>query len=61
VHDLRGRLVWCSPQVRQDAGAQAFRWDGRGDDGRAVAAGIYLYAIELDGAPAGTGKLSLIK
>ncbi len=61
VHDLRGRLVWCSPQVRQEAGAQAFRWDGRGDDGRAVAAGIYLYAIELDGAPAATGKLSLIK
>jgi hypothetical protein len=61
VHDLRGRLVRCSPQVRQETGRQAFLWDGRSDDGRAVAAGVYFYSVELNGVPAATGKLSLIK
>ena len=49
IHDVRGRLVrrW-SPSV----GARArVSWDGRRDDGRPVASGIYFLRVESPGAP----------
>lgn len=46
VFDLRGRLVRTlldAPSLPR--GDHAATWDGRGDDGRAVAAGTYLYEL----------------
>lgn len=46
VYDLRGRLVReLLPASLLAAGPHAVAWDGRGDDGRAAAAGVYLYEL----------------
>jgi len=45
VYDLRGALVrrlWEGPAA---AGGHAVSWDGRGEDGRAVPPGVYVYRL----------------
>ena len=49
VHDVLGRRVrqvWDGP-LR--AGSHRFVWDGRDEAGKAVAAGVYVYRVEMDG------------
>ena len=49
VHDVlgrRGRQVWQGPL---GAGPHRFTWDGRDEAGKGVAAGIYVYRVEVDG------------
>ena len=49
VHDVLGRQVrqvWEGPL---GAGSHRFTWDGRDEVGRAVAAGVYIYRVEIDG------------
>ncbi len=49
VHDVLGRRVrqvWEGP-LR--AGSHRFVWDGRDEAGKAVAAGVYIYRVEMDG------------
>ena len=49
VHDVLGRRVrqvWDGP-LR--AGSHRFVWDGRDEAGKAVAAGVYIYRVEMDG------------
>jgi hypothetical protein len=41
IYDVRGRLVRTLVDKKRPAGHQIFRWDGRDDDGRAVASGTY--------------------
>ena len=31
------------------AGRHRFTWDGRDEKGKAVAAGVYIYQVEIDG------------
>jgi hypothetical protein len=45
VHDLSGRLVRRLAERFRDAGVHDVTWDGRDEDGRAVAAGIYLVRV----------------
>lgn len=47
VYDLAGRLVrqLVAGQVR-DSGRHILQWDGRNDDGRAMASGVYLYRLQ---------------
>ncbi len=61
IHDLRGRLVRRDGGRRLDAGDVAWSWNGRDDAGGPAAAGSYLYRILVDGRPAGSGKLSLVR
>ena len=49
VFDLRGRLVRILVNGEQPAGVHEFRWDGRDAKGRAVAAGVYPYRLEVGG------------
>ena len=49
VYDVLGRRVrqvWDGPL---GAGTHRFVWDGRDAAGKAVAAGVYIYQVEIDG------------
>ena len=41
VYDVLGRRV--------RAGSNRFTWDGRDEEGKGVAAGVYIYKVEIDG------------
>jgi len=55
VYDLRGQLVRTLLRGQREAGPQRVLWDGRGDDGRNVASGVYLVRA------AGAGVLEFTK
>lgn len=46
IFDAKGRLVNTLADTGFEAGSHALTWNGRGDDGRAVASGIYHYVLE---------------
>ena len=49
VYDVLGRRVqqvWDGPL---GAGTHRFTWDGRDEAGKGVAAGVYIYKVEVDG------------
>ncbi|MYC72855.1 MAG: T9SS type A sorting domain-containing protein [Gemmatimonadetes bacterium] len=49
VYDVLGRRVRQVWQGPLGAGSYRFTWDGRDEQGKAVAAGVYLYQVEVDG------------
>ena len=49
VHDVLGRRVRQVWQGPLGAGQHRFVWDGRDEAGKAVAAGVYVYRVEMDG------------
>ena len=49
VHDVLGRRVHQVWQGPLGAGQHRFTWDGRDEAGKAVAAGVYVYRVEIDG------------
>jgi hypothetical protein len=49
IYDLAGRLVLTLVEGEMDAGNHTVRWDGRSQDGVAVASGVYLYRLEIPG------------
>jgi len=49
VHDVLGRQVRQVWQGPLGAGSHRFVWDGRDEAGKAVAAGVYIYRVEMDG------------
>ena len=49
LYDVLGhrvRRLWQGPL---GAGRHRFVWDGRNEEGKAVAAGVYIYKVEVDG------------
>lgn len=60
IHAVDGRLVRRLWDGRLDAGPWSGMWDGRDDDGRAVAAGIYLVRVRMAGAAAAT-RVALVR
>ena len=49
MYDVLGRRVRQVWQGPLGAGSHRFMWDGRDEAGKAVAAGVYLYRVEVDG------------
>ena len=49
VYDVLGRRVRQVWQGPLGAGSHRFVWDGRDEAGKDVAAGVYLYQVEIDG------------
>jgi len=47
VFDLRGRKVRTLVNTQQTAGSHKEFWDGRDDDGRIVASGVYICALQV--------------
>ncbi|MDZ4805438.1 MAG: FlgD immunoglobulin-like domain containing protein [Candidatus Eisenbacteria bacterium] len=60
VFDLNGRLVRRLVDGVQPAGRQSVTWDGRGDDGAAVANGLYFAQLVNDGRVV-KRKLTILK
>ncbi len=49
LYDVNGRLVRTLVDGRVDVGQHSVRWDGRTDNGRAVASGVYFMRLEAPG------------
>ena len=49
VYDVLGRRVRQLWQGPLGAGAHRFTWDGRDEEGKGVAAGVYIYKVEIEG------------
>lgn len=60
IHDVAGRLVRRLVDEDAAAGPHEARWDGRNDQGRAVANGVYFYRMETEGWQ-GQQKLLLVR
>jgi len=62
IFNLAGQQVATLVEGVREAGAYTVRWDGRDDDGRALASGVYLYRLRVgDGKQVATRKLLLIR
>lgn len=61
ILDLRGRAIWVSSPRQGIQGTNRILWNGRHSHGPAASAGTYIFAIEVQGSVAATGKLSLVK
>jgi flagellar hook assembly protein FlgD len=46
VHDVTGRRVAVLVDGRMDAGSHRLVWDGRAEDGRECAAGVYFLRLQ---------------
>jgi hypothetical protein len=61
MHDAAGRVVrTLVAGSRLGAGPHAVSWDGRDDDGREVASGVYFCSVRADGEKL-TGKMVVIR
>lgn len=62
IYDAQGACVRRLSGGVMEAGPQAVPWDGKGDDGRRVASGVYFYRLSLDARQLGeTKKMTLLK
>lgn len=61
IFDIRGRAVFRSIAAGLAAGPGSLNWSGRDDAGRGLPSGVYAYKLSLDGRPAGSGRLTLVK
>lgn len=60
VFDLAGRRVRTLAEGAMPAGVHRVNWDGADSDGRAVAAGTYLYRLETSGETR-TAKVTVVR
>lgn len=60
VHDLQGRKVATLQSGAQAAGGHRVTWDGRADDGRVLASGIYLVHLR-QGTQAQSQRVVMLK
>ena len=60
IYEASGRLVRALVDGAQSPGAKVVSWDGRDDDGRPVASGVYFYRLEASNYTK-TRKMVLLK
>jgi hypothetical protein len=60
LYDIQGRLVRRLLRQALSPGSYLVRWDGRADDGRAVASGVYVSRLKTEG-PVQTRKMALLR
>lgn len=61
IFDSRGRQVRDFGRLSLNAGRWTVPWDGKDQRSSAVSGGVYFYKLLMDGQPAGSGKLSLVR
>jgi hypothetical protein len=49
VYDLAGQQVAVLAKGAREAGSYAITWDGRDEQGRVLASGVYLYRLQAEG------------
>jgi len=60
IYNLSGQQVTTFASGPREAGTHTLRWDARGEDGRELASGVYLYRLEV-GEQVETRKLLLLR
>ena len=60
LYNLAGQKVLTLAKGHREAGPHTARWDGRDDQGRARASGVYLYRLQA-GGQVETRKLLLLR
>jgi len=60
IYGLSGEVVATVVNQTMSAGNYRVTWNGKTDDGRAVASGVYFYHLQADGFTA-TKKMTLLK
>jgi len=62
IYNIKGELVKSYPSQQVTAGNTAFlSWDGRGDNGKTLPVGIYLYKLQVNGTIQDTRRVILIR
>ncbi len=61
VLDVGGRRVARRELGTLGAGRHVATWDARGDEGDALRSGLYFVMLEVDGAPLGVRRLTLVR
>ena len=61
LFDLLGQKIATLVHGPREAGAYVSRWDGRDDDGRELASGVYLYRLQAGKGAVETRKLLLLR
>ena len=61
IFNLTGRKVATLAENARQAGTYTVSWDGRDDDGRALASGVYLYRLRVGPHQVETRKLVLVR
>lgn len=61
LHDVRGRLVRRLADRDVPAGTHDLRWDGRDDQGRALASGAYTYRLAGHDGVLASGRVVLLR
>jgi hypothetical protein len=59
IYDLTGRLQ-RSTNINALAGVNSWRWDGRGNNGRDLSSGVYIYRISTSDQ-SGSGRMTLAR
>ena len=60
LHNIAGQKVATLAHGHREAGEYTLRWDGRDDDGKELASGVYLYRLQA-GSRVETRKLLLLR
>ena len=60
LHNIAGQRVATLAHGHREAGEYTLRWDGRDDDGKELASGVYLYRLQA-GSRVETRKLLLLR
>jgi hypothetical protein len=61
IHDASGRLVRVLEDTSPARGPRAVRWNGRSDNGRRVAAGVYLVSVTAPGGASLETKVVVLR
>ena len=61
VYNLAGQKVATLVDGPRQAGTYAINWDGRDDQGRELASGMYLYRLQAGSQQVATRKLLLAR
>jgi flagellar hook assembly protein FlgD len=60
IYNLKGQIVKQLVNENLSAGSHSYRWNGRDDNHKPVASGVYFYKLQVDGNQK-TKKMLLLK
>ena len=61
VYNLMGQKVTELVSGLREAGSHTLKWDGRDDDGRELASGVYVYRLRTGGQLVQTRRMALVR